>query len=173
MVRCSVIVFQWKMGAEQKSFSSDGCRSDAKCQGIIRGVRKARLSGLRRTRQQIAEDIYALEIGNLLDSDHIDVSRDDGSIGARINFRSNEFNYYYIRVNEHSMDSQQKNGQAIIICKQCGSEFSCGSDANSGQCWCHDLPNVMPLTEQARTSEDCYCQQCLEEIISKKITTKP
>lgn len=120
-----------------------------------------------------SEDIHALEIGNLLDSDDIDVSRHDGSIGARINFRSNEFNYYYIRVNEHSMDSQQKNGQAIIICKQCGSEFSCGSDANSGQCWCHDLPNVMPLTEQARTSEDCYCQQCLEEIISKKITTKP
>jgi hypothetical protein len=51
------------------------------------------------------------------------------------------------------MDSQQKNGQAIIICKQCGYEFSCGSDAKSGKCWCHDLPNVMPLTEQARTSE--------------------
>jgi hypothetical protein len=77
------------------------------------------------------------------------------------------------RVNEHSMDSQQKNGQAIVICKQCGSEFGCGSDANSGQCWCHDLPNVMPLTQQARTSEDCYCRQCLEEIISKTITTKP
>jgi Cysteine-rich CWC len=71
------------------------------------------------------------------------------------------------------MDSQQKNGQAIISCKHCGSGFSCHSDANSGQCWCHDLPNVMPLTEQARTSEDCYCRQCLEEIISKTSTTKP
>lgn len=136
--------------------------------GISRDVRKAHLPGLAKNPAADSEDIHALEIGNLLDSNDIDVSRHDGSIGARINFTRNEFNYYYIRVNEHSMDAQQKNGQAIIICKQCGSDFSCGSDANSGQCWCHDLPNVMPLTEQARTSEDCYCQQCLEEIISKK-----
>ena len=70
------------------------------------------------------------------------------------------------------MDSQEKKGQTIIICKKCGSIFSCGYDAVSGQCWCHDLPNVMQLTEEAKSSEDCYCPKCLEEITSKKITIK-
>ena len=70
------------------------------------------------------------------------------------------------------MDSQEKKGQTVILCKQCGSEFTCGSDANSGHCWCLDLPNVMPLTEEAQSSEDCYCPKCLEEIISKKTTVK-
>lgn len=56
--------------------------------GIIRGVRKSSLARSSKKSAPYSEDIHALEIGNLLNSDHIDVSRHDGSIGARINLRA-------------------------------------------------------------------------------------
>jgi len=61
--------------------------------------------------------------------------------------------------------SSKINDQDITICKQCGSEFTCGFDDKSAQCWCYDLPNVMPLTKDAKSSKDCYCQKCLEGFI--------
>jgi uncharacterized protein len=69
--------------------------------------------------------------------------------------------------------SSDKTGQSIIICKQCGFIFGCGHNNVNGQCWCNNLPNIMPLKEGVQNSEDCYCPRCLEEIISKKIAAKP
>lgn len=61
-----------------------------------------------------------------------------------------------------------KNQHTVISCKRCGAKFNCGSNGNNSECWCHDLPNTMALTKEAKSSEDCYCQQCLEEIINEK-----
>lgn len=57
--------------------------------------------------------------------------------------------------------SQQKK------CKECGAEFGCGSEGQN-QCWCHDLPNVMPFTGE----QDCLCPKCLEKAIKEKLKEK-
>jgi hypothetical protein len=45
-------------------------------------------------------------------------------------------------------------------CEQCGTEFSCFTS----DCWCNDLPNIMPLDEK----KGCLCKNCLESIIKEK-----
>lgn len=46
------------------------------------------------------------------------------------------------------------------ICQQCGAAFVCGSGGQQGQCWCADLPHVVPLGEEGR---DCLCPACLRD----------
>jgi hypothetical protein len=45
-------------------------------------------------------------------------------------------------------------------CERCSSEFSCFTS----DCWCNELPNIMPLDEK----RGCLCPVCLEEVISQK-----
>lgn len=48
-------------------------------------------------------------------------------------------------------------------CPRCNSTFSCG--ANTGKCWCCELPNIMPLDD---TATSCYCPKCLTELIKEQ-----
>ena len=72
----------------------------------------------------------------------------------------------------HKFETTQKMNSkgeiAVVICKQCGTKFTCGANAGDGACWCFELPNVMPLSNEARSSDDCYCKKCLEEMINRK-----
>jgi hypothetical protein len=62
--------------------------------------------------------------------------------------------------------AEQKVFGQLFSCRQYGCEFNCDADADSGQCCCHDLPNGMLLTEEARTYENCYRQKmCLEKVV--------
>lgn len=57
-----------------------------------------------------------------------------------------------------------------IKCKKCNTVFICGANAGDKTCWCCDLPNVMPLSDDTKSADDCYCKNCLEEMI--EIRTK-
>ncbi|PTQ89701.1 DUF5522 domain-containing protein [Agitococcus lubricus] len=50
-------------------------------------------------------------------------------------------------------------------CSVCGVAFACG---NTGQqaCWCSQYPALMPVIE----GQDCYCSNCLTNIIKEKIS---
>src|SRR5258706_7419772 len=47
-------------------------------------------------------------------------------------------------------------------CSTCGSSFTCG--AETGGCWCEDLPHVSLV---ANEDQDCFCPSCLREAIRK------
>lgn len=49
------------------------------------------------------------------------------------------------------------------VCIRCGAEFSCGKSEGASRCWCEDLPQVMPVTD-----EGCLCPGCLKQEISRK-----
>ena len=44
-------------------------------------------------------------------------------------------------------------------CPKCEVTFSCYIT----NCWCADLPNIMPMIE----GTECYCPTCLREIINE------
>jgi hypothetical protein len=46
------------------------------------------------------------------------------------------------------------------VCSQCQTEFSCFTE----NCWCAELPQIMPLSEGG----DCLCPDCLKVTIDKK-----
>lgn len=45
-------------------------------------------------------------------------------------------------------------------CSDCQESFSC----YSGGCWCNNLPQVMPYSDE----KDCLCPNCLKTAIEKK-----
>jgi hypothetical protein len=47
------------------------------------------------------------------------------------------------------------------VCPGCQTQFSCCIN----QCWCSELPKIIPLTDNA----ECYCPDCLKTIIEDKI----
>jgi len=47
-------------------------------------------------------------------------------------------------------------------CSKCGEDFGCGAEADTGSCWCVDLP-PLPLT--SISSGDCFCPSCLSDVI--------
>lgn len=48
------------------------------------------------------------------------------------------------------------------VCPRCLAVFSCCTE----NCWCEDLPQIMPLSE----FEDCLCYDCLKIEIENKIS---
>jgi iron complex transport system substrate-binding protein len=46
-------------------------------------------------------------------------------------------------------------------CSKCSASFTC----SSANCWCSDMPNIMPMNPE----EGCLCPNCLKEAIDKKI----
>lgn len=61
---------------------------------------------------------------------------------------------------------KSENAKATISCFQCGSDLVCGAVNGDATCWCDGLPNIMPLNPKATS---CYCQNCLEKALQKKI----
>ena len=49
-------------------------------------------------------------------------------------------------------------------CPQCGSPVSCGSAANLPDCWCAELPHVVPVDD---CQTPCLCRSCLEAKIGE------
>lgn len=47
------------------------------------------------------------------------------------------------------------------VCSQCNALFSC----YSSDCWCNNLPMIMPLDP----SRNCSCPNCLKNTIQKKV----
>jgi hypothetical protein len=50
------------------------------------------------------------------------------------------------------------------ICALCGKSFRCSAGIGN-ECWCTELPNIMPVKSGAR----CYCPECLKLILEEKL----
>jgi hypothetical protein len=60
-------------------------------------------------------------------------------------------------------------------CPRCGAGLRCGMVAGDAECWCVQLPNVMPvppaLPEQALPESgaaSCFCPACLKQITDER-----
>lgn len=51
-------------------------------------------------------------------------------------------------------------------CPSCGAGFSCGMDAQTGCCWCDDLPTIMAPDPEL----SCLCPDCLKATLRAKIS---
>ena len=59
------------------------------------------------------------------------------------------------------------------VCPRCGAGLRCGMVAGDAECWCVQLPHVMPVpTERAPSPEggalSCYCPACLKLITDER-----
>ncbi|WP_220636140.1 cysteine-rich CWC family protein [Georgfuchsia toluolica] len=50
-------------------------------------------------------------------------------------------------------------------CPKCGAEFRCGAKSGEKTCWCMAQPVLADADTDAR---DCYCPQCLKELLASK-----
>jgi len=72
----------------------------------------------------------------------------------------------YMDVQEIAVEEKQHGAmQKIKRCARCSAEFVCGADAESGRCWCAELPPIMPMTD-----EGCLCQKCLRNEIADRLS---
>ena len=51
------------------------------------------------------------------------------------------------------------------ICSTCRATFGCGSETAGQDCWCNDLPPIMPMDPGV----DCRCPTCLKIAVQQKI----
>lgn len=56
-------------------------------------------------------------------------------------------------------------------CSACGAAFQCGpgTGQQTGQCWCFDLPPLMPVDPAA----NCFCPACLTAKLAAVQLTGP
>lgn len=59
------------------------------------------------------------------------------------------------------------------VCPRCGAGLRCGMVAGDAECWCVQLPHVMPVpTERTPNAEgsapSCYCPACLKLITDER-----
>ena len=59
--------------------------------------------------------------------------------------------------------ANQRSGQKKR-CGRCNAEFSCGLLTPGGQCWCANLPHIVPPIV---ASDRCLCPRCLIEAIEQ------
>jgi hypothetical protein len=52
----------------------------------------------------------------------------------------------------------------LKACGQCGAELLCGPQEPYGNCWCDNLPNIMPVLP---TSDTCLCRTCIDQSIQQ------
>jgi hypothetical protein len=61
------------------------------------------------------------------------------------------------------------------VCPRCGAGLRCGMLAGDAQCWCVQLPNIMPVPAEASAAlpadanASCFCPACLQEITDVSI----
>lgn len=58
-------------------------------------------------------------------------------------------------------------------CPRCGKTFTCSFEAGHDQCWCADLPPIIPLAGIRFAGEDteyqgCLCPDCLQLLIQQQ-----
>lgn len=49
-------------------------------------------------------------------------------------------------------------------CSVCGARFGCDIDDPNAECWCAELPAIVPLG-----ADDCRCPECLKSLVKDKI----
>ncbi|MEC5213753.1 putative paraquat-inducible protein A [Polaromonas sp. CG_9.5] len=60
------------------------------------------------------------------------------------------------------------------VCPRCGAGLRCGMVAGDAQCWCTQLPNVMPVpalnehTLPDNGAASCFCPACLKQITDEQ-----
>ncbi|CDS51370.1 FIG00933213: hypothetical protein [Polaromonas sp. CG9_12] len=61
------------------------------------------------------------------------------------------------------------------VCPRCGADLRCGMVAGDAECWCVQLPPVMPvpraLPENALPDSgaaSCFCRACLKQITDER-----
>ena len=66
-------------------------------------------------------------------------------------------------------DEEKQRGalQKLKRCLRCVAEFVCGAAAETGRCWCAELPPIMPVTD-----EGCLCPKCLQKEIAGRLSQK-
>ncbi len=60
------------------------------------------------------------------------------------------------------METEVKKNK-LKVCPLCQATFIC----NPSVCWCSNLPEKLPMLDNG----DCYCPNCLEAIVDKKMGT--
>lgn len=62
------------------------------------------------------------------------------------------------------------------VCPRCGAGLRCGNIAGDAQCWCAQLPNILPVPAAASaalpadaSAASCFCPACLQEITDAAI----
>jgi len=60
------------------------------------------------------------------------------------------------------------------VCPRCGAGLRCGMVAGDAECWCAQLPLVMPVPSPAGVLPDnsaasCFCPACLKKITDERI----
>jgi hypothetical protein len=62
------------------------------------------------------------------------------------------------------------------VCPRCGAGLRCGNVAGDAQCWCSQLPNVMPVPAARPVSAlpdssaaSCFCPACLKQITDERL----
>ena len=58
--------------------------------------------------------------------------------------------------------------EIISHCANCGTSLFCGAVNGNAECWCMELPRVMPIDENA----SCFCKNCLEKEIENKYANR-
>ncbi|MBG6071827.1 MULTISPECIES: cysteine-rich CWC family protein [unclassified Polaromonas] len=66
------------------------------------------------------------------------------------------------------------------VCARCGAGLRCGMVAGDAECWCVQLPHVMPvppvLSEYAlpdSSAASCFCPACLKQITDERKNALP
>ncbi|MBT9476809.1 cysteine-rich CWC family protein [Polaromonas sp.] len=56
-------------------------------------------------------------------------------------------------------------------CPRCGAGLRCGMVAGDAECWCTQLPLVMPVppSTPAGSAASCYCPACLTHITNDRL----
>jgi hypothetical protein len=50
------------------------------------------------------------------------------------------------------------------LCPECGAKVHCARLAGKNNCWCDELPHVMPMKDPGTA---CLCKTCLDKKIAK------
>jgi hypothetical protein len=61
------------------------------------------------------------------------------------------------------------------VCPRCGADLRCGMVAGDAECWCVQLPHVMPVPSARPVSAlpdnsaaSCFCPVCLKQITDER-----
>lgn len=59
------------------------------------------------------------------------------------------------------------------VCPRCGAGLRCGMVAGDAECWCVQLPHVMPVPSERTPSSQgsalsCFCPACLKLITDER-----
>lgn len=59
------------------------------------------------------------------------------------------------------------------VCPRCGAGLRCGMVAGDAECWCVQLPHIMPVPSERTPQPEgsalsCFCPACLKQITDER-----